>query len=173
MQGRRITARIRKDLKKPLGEIIGKRMLAERLGEKSGRIVSVGDITTITLLDCGILPDVAFVDYICRREKITKEERGKLDAFKAREILVKNPAGMVSRELWEACRQVLSPKQKYPIKVVVEGEEDLAVIPAIIHSPNNSSILYGQPSEGIVLIIVDDFQKERAKAFYNDSDVIK
>jgi len=40
------------------------------------------------------------------------------------------------------------------IKIIVEGEEDLATLPAILYSPPGSAVVYGQPNEGSVLVDV-------------------
>jgi len=48
-------------------------------------------------------------------------------------------------------------------QIFVDGEEDLAVLPAMILAPDASIIIYGQPDEGIVLIKVDEEMRNRAK----------
>jgi len=40
------------------------------------------------------------------------------------------------------------------IKIIVEGEEDLATLPAILYAPMGSAVVYGQPNEGSVLVDV-------------------
>ncbi|MEK6954879.1 MAG: GTP-dependent dephospho-CoA kinase family protein [Candidatus Micrarchaeota archaeon] len=189
MPNRKITERIRTILKKPIGDLLQPAQLFDRLLEKSKGlakpifrgnhydssakkqplIISVGDITTLKLLENGIIPDVSFFDYICKREAIEKGQKEKLAGFKAKKIMVKNAPGMVSAQLWAACKEAFSPNSKFPIKVIVDGEEDLAVLCAIIHSPTGSVIIYGQPEEGAVLVIVDGRQKRRARKFYEES----
>ena len=39
-----------------------------------------------------------------------------------------------------------------PIRLTVNGEEDLLVLPVCIHAPKNSVVLYGQPNKGLVLV---------------------
>jgi len=39
-----------------------------------------------------------------------------------------------------------------PVRIVVNGEEDLLVIPVCVHAPDNSIVLYGQPNEGLVVV---------------------
>ena len=41
------------------------------------------------------------------------------------------------------------------MKIVVEGEEDLATLPAILYAPPGSVVVYGQPDEGSVLVKVN------------------
>jgi hypothetical protein len=44
-------------------------------------------------------------------------------------------------------------------RIIVEGEEDLAVIPLICLLPENSLVVYGQPDEGVVAIRVTEDKK--------------
>ncbi|MGA8855944.1 MAG: DUF359 domain-containing protein [Candidatus Bathyarchaeia archaeon] len=44
--------------------------------------------------------------------------------------------------------------------VVVDGEEDLLTLPAILSSPDKSLVVYGQPSVGIVLVRVTPEKKK-------------
>jgi len=34
----------------------------------------------------------------------------------------------------------------------VDGEEDLLTLVAVLHAPENSFIVYGQPREGVVIV---------------------
>jgi uncharacterized protein (UPF0218 family) len=38
------------------------------------------------------------------------------------------------------------------VRLSVNGEEDLLVIPVCIHAPENAIVLYGQPNEGLVIV---------------------
>ena len=51
-----------------------------------------------------------------------------------------------------------------PARVLVNGEEDLLAIPAIIFAPEGSSLFYGQPGQGIVMVTVDTAAKLRSRA---------
>ena len=50
-----------------------------------------------------------------------------------------------------------------PVTIIVDGEEDLAVIPLVIAAPLASVVLYGQPNEGVVLRVIDDRAKAAAR----------
>jgi hypothetical protein len=41
-----------------------------------------------------------------------------------------------------------------PVRITVDGEEDLLVLPVCMSAPENSVVLYGQPNEGLVLVHV-------------------
>jgi uncharacterized protein (UPF0218 family) len=55
-----------------------------------------------------------------------------------------NPAGMITTSLIKALNK---PKTSL---IVIDGEEDLAVIPAVLLNPLGTYVYYGQPDEGIV-----------------------
>ena len=38
-----------------------------------------------------------------------------------------------------------------PVTVLVDGEEDLAVIPLVMAATDGAIVLYGQPHQGVVL----------------------
>jgi hypothetical protein len=44
-------------------------------------------------------------------------------------------------------------------KIVVEGEEDLLTLIAIMNAPQESLVVYGQPHEGIVVVKVTEDKK--------------
>ena len=43
-----------------------------------------------------------------------------------------------------------------PVRITVNGEEDLLVLPVCIHAPDNAIVMYGQPNEGLVLVEITD-----------------
>lgn len=94
-------------------------------------------------------------------------KRGKFEgkiAFSGAEVKAKNPSRHITAELWKAVDNSISGLKKRKVKIVVKGEEDLAVLPCTIHLPIGSRIIYGQPDGGLVLVNVDMERKERAKA---------
>jgi uncharacterized protein (UPF0218 family) len=68
-------------------------------------------------------------------------------------LYVDNPPGVLTDELIELITDsIKTSTSDNPIIIVVDGEEDLAVLPAILNSPEDTYILYGQPKEGVVLV---------------------
>jgi len=49
----------------------------------------------------------------------------------------------------------------------VEGEEDLLAIPAILESPDKAIIVYGQPSEGLVVVTASPDIKREVREMMN------
>lgn len=50
-----------------------------------------------------------------------------------------------------------------PVMVLIDGEEDLLTIPAVIEAPVGSVVFYGQPLEGVVAVSVDEKSKSKAR----------
>ncbi len=119
-------------------------------------IISVGDAVTRALLESGVLPMVAVVD---GRTKRGPFEWGSLLERFPRRLKCRNRAGGIDRELWLAVREALSSP---PCLVEVEGEEDMAVIPAILEAGEGTLVLYGIPDRGVGVIPVSGRSKVRA-----------
>ena len=70
--------------------------------------------------------------------------------------------GYMTKEMVQAVlfavKEILFKGRNMVIKV--DGEEDLAGVPAILLSPLGSIVLYGQPSVGLVLVEVTEKKKE-------------
>jgi hypothetical protein len=50
-----------------------------------------------------------------------------------------------------------------PVKVIVDGEEDLLALPIITIAPEKAVVLYGQPLEGMVVVNVTREMQTKAK----------
>ena len=51
------------------------------------------------------------------------------------------------------------------IRIEVEGEEDLAALPAILMAPAGANVIYGLPSHGMVVVKVGEKEKEVVRKF--------
>ncbi|MCQ8893345.1 MAG: GTP-dependent dephospho-CoA kinase family protein [Methanolinea sp.] len=118
-------------------------------------VYTVGDIVTHNLLAHGVTPAVAVIDGHTMRKPCKRIPTVFPRVFRAR-----NPAGTITPELTGALREAIASP---PSLVVVEGEEDLAVIPLALEVPQGSVILYGQPGEGVVIRVIDDRAREDAR----------
>lgn len=143
-------------LKRPLGQLFPNVTAAiERLRQlRPPRLIAVGDVVAAGLLDGGLRPDVVVVDMKVMRSPADEKTKGTIDAFEVEVVRVRNPAGAITPELREALKTA-----KPPLKIVVEGEEDLATLPAVLSAPLGSVVVYGQPNEGVVLIEVSEFKR--------------
>ncbi|QHS16471.1 GTP-dependent dephospho-CoA kinase family protein [Halopenitus persicus] len=124
-------------------------------------LVAVGDVVTYHLREAGVTPDVALLDGKTEREEVAVEIRRALADVGDARIPVENPAGELSRELLVALREALASDEATVIEVT--GEEDLAAVPAILAAPLGSSVVYGQPGEGMVHVAVTPETRDRAR----------
>jgi len=154
MKDLKVTKELRPLLKKPFGKVFKGKGLepAESIKEnlKGEKVIVVGDVTLKNILAVGIKPSLAIIDLKTKRE-ITQEP-----AFNEKTINAKNPPGMITEELWDKIHEGMEAPGSL---IVVDGEEDLAVLPCILEADWDSIVLYGQPNEGIVMVRVTEEKK--------------
>jgi len=136
-------------LKIPLGILLpesqtDKTNIKKHLSENS-YIITVGDRTTEKMIEFGLIPSLQIID---SQEKRVKRDPPKL--ANATELTVDNPAAEITLQSIDIIKKAFTMHP--PVRLSVNGEEDLLVIPACIHAPENSIVLYGQPNEGLVLV---------------------
>lgn len=154
----RLPESMRSKLAEPMGRLftsVGVKgpEFAQMLKE-SKLVITVGDRTTEALGELGRVPDIQVVD--------GKEERREREppVLKYDSIIrATNPPATLTTEAIEAVRAAM--KAKKPVRVLVEGEEDLVAIPTIALAPVSSLVLYGQPGKGMVAVRVDAASKRR------------
>jgi len=154
---------LRLELKKPIGELITDDCeICKRYKNINGILVTVGDVCTSKALECGKKPLIAIVDFKTKREFLPRHETIlKRLPEEYRRVKVKNSPGTISEELMEVISRAFSEMQN--TLIVVEGEEDLSVIPTIIYAPDGTHIAYGQPDQGTVFIKVNRTLKMKAQ----------
>jgi len=148
---------LRDAFKEPLGRVFTDpaTLLA---ADGAGRpLVAVGDVVTAHLLDAGRQPDVAVIDGHTEREPVTDDVAA---ALPEPDVTVTNPPATLSRELLTALVTALADG---PTVVGVDGEEDLATLPALLAAPLGGAVVYGQPGEGMVLVPVTDESRATAR----------
>jgi len=152
----RLPDELRPLLKRPLGQLFPNVAAAvERLQQlHPAKLIAVGDVVTAELLEAGLKPDVAVVDMMVMRSPVDEKTKRVIENFEVEVVRVKNPAGTITRELREALEEA-----KPLLKIVVDGEEDLATIPAVLSAPLGSVVVYGQPGEGVVLVEVTEAKR--------------
>jgi hypothetical protein len=152
---------LRDQLKIPLGVLLpigqdNKRNIQKYLSDDSF-IITVGDRTTEKMIDFDLTPSLQIIDGF---EKRIKRDIVKLgDAF---ELQIDNPAAEITLQSIEIIKKAFTMNP--PIRLTVNGEEDLLVLPVCIHAPENSVILYGQPNKGLVLVQITAEIRNKAQA---------
>ncbi|SMO32337.1 hypothetical protein SAMN06264867_10152 [Halorubrum cibi] len=140
----------------------------EEYGAPDAPIVAVGDVVTYHLREAGRVPDVALVDGKTEREAVRTKISDALAAGDEKRVHVENPAATLTVALLERLVDALTDSD--PVTIEVDGEEDLAALPAIIAAPDGSSVVYGQPGEGMVRVAVTPEARERARELFEGLD---
>lgn len=141
-------------------------------------VVTVGDRTTERVLEYDIHIDIQIVDGIEQRKARTVPG----DAHHI--IRCQNPTSCITSDAVSAIRQgydiwkrhdryrsdsesTSDIRRRYDarqsIRILVSGEEDLLLLPALILAPYDAVLLYGQPNEGLVVVYADDATKRRGE----------
>lgn len=146
----RLPDSLREAFKEPLGPVYTD--VDALLADAGEPVVTVGDVVTYHLLRADRRPDVALVDGKTKREAVDDGVWEAIDGFDRR-VEVANPAATLSASLLTELRAALDRAiaGSGTTVVVVEGEEDLAALPAVLAAPEGASVVYGQPDEGMVL----------------------
>jgi GTP-dependent dephospho-CoA kinase len=126
---------------------------------KPPKITTVGDIVSRETFATGIPVNLRIVDQMTLRKSIIP-----IEINAERTYRVKNPAGVITREAWDAIKNALTQREAL---ILVDGEEDLLAIPAILESPENAFIVYGQPSQGLVVVAASGEIKNETREIMN------
>ena len=155
---------LRDKLKKPLGVLlkdsdITKESILKNISLGSF-VISVGDATTEKLIKYGIVPSVQIVDGI---EKRVKREipSGNIKTT----LNCNNPPAEITIESVKTIKKAFQSTK--PVRITVNGEEDLLVLPVVVYAPENSVVLYGQPNEGLVIVPINVEMRNKAQSIMN------
>ena len=154
---------LRSSLKSPKGELFSRQALGAAedtcayIKEKNLHpIIAVGDMVSINLVKVDCQATVSIIDGKTKRHENVDYE------FSANVVLqVPNPAAQIRPEVWIAIEHALTLGERgQRAKIIIEGEEDLAALPAVMLTPLGAAVVYGLPSKGIVVIEVTSTQKQ-------------
>lgn len=148
ISGLPLSESIKNVLKKPFRPLTKK-----AITPKIGKLITVGDITTRLFLIKKAIPDLAVIDFKTKRETRFRNLSELGFTQDSPDQKVTNISGQISTGLITAIYSLLHKPTKSVL--LIDGEEDLAVIPSILLSPLGSKVYYGQPDQGVVEILVD------------------
>lgn len=154
---------LRKNLQEPIGRIILEKELTQF---DDSTLIAVGDVTTKKLHEAGCIPALSVVDFVVERH-IQQHSLGSLGFTGEEEVLqVDNPPGTITPTLWQSVKKALVDMPQKKVVIVVNGEEDLAVIPIVLLCPIGYTVCYGQPQQGLVAVdITQDKKMQILKLF--------
>lgn len=145
---------LRPELICPIGDLVPEKQIAFVVGGDEGKcVITVGDKTTDRLLDSGVVPTLAIIDGHVERKSYNRTKTH-WDMLPSCHIACASGPGFISSAAvsffgaWG--RDVL------PTTLVISGEEDLLVLPAILYAPVGAIVYYGQPHVGLVRVVVTD-----------------
>jgi hypothetical protein len=127
---------------------------------QSDYIATVGDICTIKIIEEIRVPNLMIIDYKTKRNIDLDEAQTKIiESINCHSVNVRNEAGTITDELINAIEKAIYSNKT--TKIIVDGEEDLATLPAIKLCENGAKVIYGMPDKGMVVVDVNQQTKER------------
>ena len=143
---------LRDQIKTPLGVLISdndpnKENIIKKISAES-IIITVGDRTTENILQLGLKPQIQIIEGLEKRNQCIVPTDDTVNT----KLSCRNPPGEITEESIQVIQKAFSCEP--PVRITVDGEEDLLVIPVCIHAPENSIVMYGQPNEGLVIVTI-------------------
>jgi len=156
---------MRDQLKIPLGLLLvqeetDKTNIQKHLFENS-YIITVGDRTTEKMIDFGFIPSLQIID---GQEKRIKRNIPKSFGVST-SLTCDNPAAEITTQSIETIKKAFTLQT--PVRITVNGEEDLLVIPVCMYAPDNSVVMYGQPNDGLVIVKITPEIRNKTQTLLN------
>lgn len=156
---------VRAELKKPLGILIKdfkSWVKKNRASLHPAKIVTVGDVVTKACNQLSLGQKISIIDFHVGRKKKFSDIK-ELGFLGNEEIIsVENRAGTLVPFLFREIKKMFSSSFTTRKILLIDGEEDLSVLPCVVFAPLGFYIFYGQPNEGVVAIEVSRFSKGKA-----------
>lgn len=153
-------------LKEPFGIVIRNAEITKRkilsLVKDSKKIITVGDTTTKKFLNFGFIPNLSIIDNKEQRILISNPIEYHVDE----KIFCKNKPGELDIQVIHIIKKLISLEFN-TLQIIIDGEEDIVALPLFVHAPDNWTIFYGQPNEGMVFVKMDKNTRERALDIFN------
>jgi len=147
---------LRSRLKKPFGRLLKD---VRDLETSSHMLICVGDRVSEEALNAGLRPKIIVYDGKVMREDV--EIPSVILDYPGREVRVKNPPGSLTSEVFEVLEEALGSDSQS--KIFVDGEEDMVSVAAVSLAPLGSTVIYGQPDEGLVVVEVNEDSKMKVE----------
>ncbi|HUR60783.1 MAG TPA: DUF359 domain-containing protein [Candidatus Thermoplasmatota archaeon] len=175
---------LRRELAAPFGPVLSTEQLGQQLTD-SDVLVCVGDVVSLTIKELGLSPRLFVCDFQTQRGQADRMFEVELGSWGRLAFKVRNPAGQVTREAWDAIRLGMeygagSAREDGdvdedgdgpdPVRIFVEGEEDLLGLPCFLEAPLGAKVLYGMPGKGVVVVDVTPAFQDRVRALLTRFD---
>jgi uncharacterized protein (UPF0218 family) len=129
-------------------------------------IISVGDMVSRDISEYNYNPIIIIIDNKCMRKKIVPRKFSVEKVFYAR-----NPPGTITVEAIKAIKDALESGKRS--QIVIDGEEDLLALIAILYAPEKALIIYGQPKEGFVAIMVTEKKRTETRTILKEMKILR
>jgi uncharacterized protein (UPF0218 family) len=168
-----VTPELRAKFKEPFGLLV-RGTFSETMhalgvivaGEKPPVVVAVGDTVSRNMHKQGVPARVLITDSLRKRRRVAPA------VFPVSLVVhVSNPAGVITEEAVVAVREALEGDGR--VHLVVDGEEDLLVLVAVLYAPLGGLVVYGQPGEGVVVVRVTDAKRAEAAEFLKAMEIVR
>lgn len=146
------------ELKKPLGKVFPtiQQLIAT---SKRKKIISIGDISTINMINTGTKPHLAVFDFKSHRKELESQLKNILEINYPNPKKYENESGTISNDLINDAPKLIEEGGG----ILIKGEEDICALAFIMSADDRYVIIYGQPKEGIVLIKPTNELKNKIK----------
>ncbi len=162
-----ITSELMEKFKQPFGLLLRgtfsktMRQLKEIVdAEKPVRIVAVGDTVSRNLHEHGIDAQLSITD-----NKSMRKPTQPVALEPKKTFHVRNPQGTITEEATATVKEALQTEDH--IHILVDGEEDLLTLIAVLYAPEGALVVYGQPHEGLVVVKVTAEKRAEAKKLFD------
>ncbi len=126
----------------------------------------MGDVVSLNLHKYGIHPQLTIIDNKSLRSQAIPE-----NVSVEKTVCVTNPQGTITKGAAQAIRLAINKNEH--THIVIDGEEDLLTLIAVLYAPKNSVVVYGQPYKGIVVVKVTPQKKAEVKKFLKTMEIFE
>jgi GTP-dependent dephospho-CoA kinase len=134
--------------------------------EKPTKIISVGDTVSRNLSKHQIPTQLVITDNKSHRRNLKPLLFPNKTAVK-----IRNPQGTITKEAMVAVKEALDSTKE--VHLLVEGEEDLLTLIAVLYAPENAWVIYGQPHKGVVVVKVTSEKRAEAERIFKEMKTVK
>lgn len=159
---------LRGELAEPFGRVLNTADLARAI-EPGDVVIAVGDVVSLSLKGLDITPKLFVCDYKTQRGSESATYRDALSNWGDLEFQVENPAGTITAGAWAAVKEAIEAPES-PVRIFVDGEEDLLGIPCLMEAPDGAIVLYGAPGKGAVLCRVNAELRARVQGLLDQME---
>lgn len=144
----------------PFAEVFEGREIPEKV-QGARAVAAVGDVTASEAVRRGVRPRFVVVDFKTKRGPIPEDDA--VRTYGEEVERVRSPPATITAALYNAVAR--AARRASTTRIEVEGEEDLAVMPAIIHLEAGATVIYGLPNRGVTAVKVDNKSRRLAREF--------